>query len=175
MIAVLVDRADLRGEVIPRGVPVVRKQSVAVYALTAFFGLQVGFASSSVLLNLPFLAYQPPYWRTLLIYGCGAAYVACLCWRQSPRARFAAYIFLSVDVMRAMRGNHWWTVLIDLAVIIAMQTPTFRAVYPPIRPGGRHSHDPSGAGLGSSRARAEIPPTGCAAPRAGVRRWISRA
>jgi hypothetical protein len=138
---------------------VVRKRGVAVSVLTAFFGLQVGLASSSVLLGLPFLTYQPPYWRALLIYGCGAGYIAYLCWRQSPRARFAAYIFLSVDVLRAIRGNHWWTVLIDVAVIIAMQTPAFRAVYPPIRPGRRHGHDPSGAGLGSSSARAESPPT----------------
>jgi hypothetical protein len=53
----------------------VRKQGVAVYGLTAFIGLQVVFASSSVLLGLPFLTYQPPHWRTLLIYGGGAAYV----------------------------------------------------------------------------------------------------
>jgi hypothetical protein len=118
-------------------VPVVRKQRIAVYVLTTFFGLQVGFAGGGFLLGLPFLNYQPPYWRTLLIYGCGAAYIAYLCWRQSPRARFAAYIFLSVDVMRVIRGSHWLTVLIDLAVIIVMQMPTFRAVYPPIRPGSR--------------------------------------
>ena len=147
------------GEVIPRRVAVARKQRVAVYVLTAFFGLQVGLASSSVLLGRPFLTYQPPYWRTLLIYGCGAAYVSFLCWRQSPRARFAAYIFLSIDIMRAIRGNHWWAVLINLALLIAMQTPTFRAVYPPIRPGRRHSHGPSEGGLGSSSARAEIPRT----------------
>lgn len=137
----------------------VRKQSVAVSVLTAFFGLQVGLASSSALLGLPFLTYQPPYWRTLLIYGCGAGYIAYLCWQQSPRARFAAYIFLSVDVLRAVRGNHWWTVLIDLALIIAMQTPTFRAIYPPIRPARRHSHDPSEAEWGSSSAGADRPPT----------------
>jgi hypothetical protein len=78
-----------------------------------------------------------------LIYGCGAAYIAYLCWRQSPRARFAAYIFLTVDVMRAIRGNHWWTVLIDLAVIIIMQMPMFRAAYPSIRPGSLRSYYPS--------------------------------
>lgn len=129
----------------------VRKQRIAVYVLTTFFGLQVGFAGGGFLLGLPFLNYQPPYWRTLLIYGCGAAYIAYLCWRQSPRARFAAYIFLSVDVMRAIRGSLWWTVLIDLAVIIVMQTPTFRAVYPPIRPGSLRRRYPSEAGLVSGR------------------------
>jgi hypothetical protein len=113
----------------------VYENALAVYVLTAFFGLQVVLAGSSFALGLPFLTYQPPYWRTLLIYGCGAAYIGYLCWRQSPRARFGAYVFLTVDTMRAVRGSHWWTVLIDLAVIIAMQMPAFRAIYPPIRPG----------------------------------------
>jgi hypothetical protein len=113
----------------------VGKKALAVGVLTTFFGLQVVLASSSFALGLPFLTYQPPYWRTLLIYGCGAAYIGYLCWRQSPRARFAAYIFLTVDAIRAVRGSHWWTVLIDLVVIVVMQMPAFRAAYPPIRPG----------------------------------------
>jgi hypothetical protein len=105
----------------------------AVYVLTAFLGLQVVLASSSAALGLPWLTYQPPYWRTLLIYGCGAAYIGYLCWRQSPRARFAAYVFLSVDVVRALRGSHWLTIVIDLVVLSLMQLPAVRAIYPSIR------------------------------------------
>jgi hypothetical protein len=114
----------------------VGQHEFAVYALTAFFGLQVVLAGSSFALGLPFLTYQPPYWRTLLIYGGGAAYVGCLCWWRSPRARFSAYIFLTVDVMRALRGTHWWTIVIDLAVLIVMQMPALRTAYPSIRAGG---------------------------------------
>ena len=106
----------------------------AVYVLTAFFGLQVVLASGSIAMGLPWLTYQPPYWRTLLIYGCGATYIGYLCWRQSPRARFAAYVFLSVDIVRAVRGSHWLTVVIDLVVLSILQLPSVRAVYPSIRP-----------------------------------------
>jgi hypothetical protein len=107
---------------------------LAVYVLTGFFGFQVVLASSSFAMGLPWLTYQPPYWRTLLIYGCGAAYIGYLCWRQSPRARFAAYIFSSLDVVRAVRGSHWLTVVIDLVVLSIMQLPSVRAVYPSIPP-----------------------------------------
>jgi hypothetical protein len=106
----------------------------AVYVLTAFFGLQVVLASSSVAMGLPWLTYQPPYWRTLLIYGCGTTYIAYLCWRQSSRARFAAYVFLSVDIVRAARGSHWLMIVIDLVVLSLMQLPSVRAVYPSLRP-----------------------------------------
>jgi len=112
----------------------VNAKAPAVYVLTAFFGLQVVLASGSYAIGLPWLTYQPPYWRTLLIYGCGAAYIGYLCWRQSPRARFAAYVFLSVDIVRAVRGSHWLTVVIDLVVLSILQLPSVRAVYPSIRP-----------------------------------------
>jgi hypothetical protein len=106
----------------------------AVFVLTAFFGLQVIGASMSLALGRPLLNYQPPYWRTLLIYGGGASYVGYLCWRRSPRGRFATYIFLTVDLIRALRHGQWWVVPLDLAVIMVMQTPAFRAAFPSIRP-----------------------------------------
>jgi hypothetical protein len=140
---------------------VVHENALAVCLLTAFFGLQVVLAGGSFVLGLPFLTYQPPYWRTLLIYGCGAAYIGYLCWRRSPRARFAAYVFLTVDTMRAVRGSHWWTVLIDLAAVIVLQMPACRAVYPSIRPGDlRGRRRPQAAPLhGERSAHGHEPPT----------------
>ncbi len=127
--------------------------------MTAVFGLQMVLAMIGLALGLPWLNGRPPYWRTLLIYGCGAPYVGYLCWRQSPRARFAAYIFLSVDLVRAMRGGRWWLVLIDLAVIGIMQLAPFRAAYPSIRPADvltrlrrrRRQPMPVGGQIGSKR------------------------
>jgi hypothetical protein len=106
----------------------------AVLCVVAFCGMQAMLAVASVALGHPFLNYQPPYWRTLLIYGCGAPYLGYLCWRQAPRARFAVYVFLSVDLIRASRGGHWASLLITLACIIAMQLPMLRAAYPSIQP-----------------------------------------
>jgi hypothetical protein len=143
---------------------VVGAKAAAVYVLTAFFGLQVALASGSFALGLPWLTYQPPYWRTLLIYGCGAAYIGSLCWRQSPRARFAVYVFLSVDLIRAVRGSHWATVVIDLVVLSITQLPSVRAVYPSIRPRelrGRRGSRPTSPMHGHlSSHRSEQPPNG---------------
>jgi hypothetical protein len=142
MIATVIASQRLATNAAARRLMVVGEITPAVYIMTAFFGLQVMLASGSFALGLPWLTFQPPYWRTLLIYGGGAAYIAYLCWRRSPRTRFAAYVFLTVDLIRAMRGSHWEMVLIDLVVLSAMQLPMFRAVYPSIHPGnlrGRRS------------------------------------
>jgi hypothetical protein len=113
----------------------VAERSTPALVLTAFFGLRVAGALGSVALGQPFLVYQPPYWRTLLIYGGGGSYVSYLCWRRLPRARFAAYICLTVDVIRALRGHYWWVFVLDVAVVLLMQLPAFRAVYPALQPG----------------------------------------
>jgi hypothetical protein len=112
----------------------VSEKPLAVFVLTAFIGLQVIGASMALALGRPFLNYQPPYWRTLLIYGGGASYVSYLCWRQSPRARFATYIFLTVDLIRALRRGQWWIVPLDLVVLTLMQLPAFRTAFPSLRP-----------------------------------------
>jgi hypothetical protein len=111
-----------------------RQKPPAVLCLVTFFALQAVLAIVSVALGRSFLNYQLPYWRTVLIYGCGAPYLGYLCWRQVPRARFAVYVFLSVDLVRSMRGGHWGSLLLTLALLIAMQRPGWRAAYPSIHP-----------------------------------------
>jgi hypothetical protein len=51
-----------------------------------------------------------------------------------PRARFAVYVFLSVDLFRSIRGGHWGSLLVTLASLMAMQLPGWRAAYPSIQP-----------------------------------------
>jgi hypothetical protein len=111
-----------------------RQKPPAVLCLVTFCGLQAVLTIASMALGHPFLNYQPPYWRAVLIYGCAAPYLGYLCWRQVPRARFAVYVFLSVDLVRSMRGGHWGSLLLTLALLIAMQLPGWRAAYPPIHP-----------------------------------------
>lgn len=109
-------------------------KSAPVLFLTTFFGLHVVAALGSVTLGLPFPTPHTSYWRMLLIYGGIASYVGYLCWHRSPRARFATYLFLTLDAIQAIRGGHWWTLSINLTLILIMQLPAFRAVYPSIQP-----------------------------------------
>ncbi|MBI2204359.1 MAG: hypothetical protein HYU41_10970 [Candidatus Rokubacteria bacterium] len=65
--------------------------------------------------------------------GAAAPFVAWLLWRRHPRARFSAYVLLSVVVLRALVGGPWWVVLYAIAVIAGLQTPPATARWPRIR------------------------------------------
>lgn len=136
-------------------------KSASVLFLTTFFGLLVVAALGSLTLGLPFPTPQTPYWRTLLIYGGIASYVGYLCWHQSPRARFATYLFLTLDAIQAIRGGHWWTISINLTLILIMQLPAFRAVYPSIQPAHfmrRHQSRQDRSAHGALNPQRGIPP-----------------
>lgn len=74
--------------------------------------------------------YGPP-WANFLAYAVVAPYVAYLLWRESPRARFAAYAFLTFDALRSARLAHWVPLMLDIVIILYLQTPAMRRLYPP--------------------------------------------
>lgn len=69
-----------------------------------------------------------------LAYGLAAPYVGWLLWRRHPRARFAAYIFLTHETVRGLHFRHWDAVGVAMAWIILLQLPTARRYAPPLRP-----------------------------------------
>ncbi len=69
-------------------------------------------------------------WASALSYGVGAPIVAYLLWRRRPRARMAAYVFLAFDIVRSVRLGHRLPLALDLAVLLYLQTPPLRALYP---------------------------------------------
>lgn len=76
--------------------------------------------------------------------GVAAPLVAWLLWRRHARARFAAYVLLSVVIARAVLAGDWWLASAGLVVILALQTPAAARVWPRLRPGlRRSSHDGS--------------------------------
>ncbi|MFQ5873031.1 MAG: hypothetical protein ACE5JL_04430, partial [Dehalococcoidia bacterium] len=79
---------------------------------------------------LPLLNYGPPLWSSFLAYAVGAPYVGYLLWRRNPRARLAVYVFLTFDILRSVRLAHWLPIAIDLAIILYLQTPAMRRLYP---------------------------------------------
>ncbi len=99
---------------------------VALY-LVAALPLQLW---SYLVVPLPFMNYGPLPWPTFLAYTIGAPYVGYLFWRGSPRARLAAYVFLSFDILRSARLAHWLPMMLDIAIILLLQTPAMRRLYP---------------------------------------------
>lgn len=71
-------------------------------------------------------------WRPLLIEGVAAPLVGLLFWIGHRRARFAIYIFLTMDLLRAAAGQSWALLVLDAAILIYLQTASMRRCYPRI-------------------------------------------
>lgn len=67
--------------------------------------------------------------------GLAAPVIAALLWRRHPRARFAAYVLLSVVALRSVLGRHWAALVFAAAVLALLQTPAARAAWPRLRLG----------------------------------------
>ncbi len=62
--------------------------------------------------------------------GAAAPVVAALLWTRHRRARFSAYILLSVVVMRGTIRGQWGAVAFAAAAILALQLPAARRTWP---------------------------------------------
>lgn len=92
-------------------------------------GLQLASLAGLRVLNA---APERPW--NYLAYGLAAPYVAVLLWRRHPRARFAAYVFLSHEALRGFHFRRWDAVLAALAWIALLQLPAARRYAPSLRP-----------------------------------------
>ena len=74
-----------------------------------------------------------------LAYGLAAPYVAWLVWRRRPRARFAAYVFLTHEAVRGIHFHRRDAVAIAALWVLLLQLPgrpAMDAVAPPRRDAG---------------------------------------
>jgi glucose dehydrogenase len=69
-----------------------------------------------------------------LAYGLAAPYVAWLVWRRRPRARFAAYVFLTHEAVRGVHFHRWDAVAIAALWVLLLQLPSARRWMPSLRP-----------------------------------------
>ena len=69
-----------------------------------------------------------------LAYGLAAPYVAWLIWRRQPRARFAAYVFLTHEALRGVHFQRRDAVAIAALWVLLLQLPAARRWLPSIRP-----------------------------------------
>jgi hypothetical protein len=67
--------------------------------------------------------------------GLAAPVVAWLLWRRHPRARFAAYVLLSVVALRGLVTRDWVVVGVAAGAIALLQLPSAARVWPRLRPG----------------------------------------
>jgi len=69
------------------------------------------------------------------VSGLVAPVVAALLWRRHPRARFAAYVFLSLVALRGALAHRWAALAFAVVVVALMQTAASRRAWPRLRPG----------------------------------------
>ncbi|PYN59560.1 MAG: hypothetical protein DMD92_08665 [Candidatus Rokuibacteriota bacterium] len=69
------------------------------------------------------------------VSGLAAPVIAFLLWRRHPRARFAAYVFLSVVALRGVLTRHWLAFTFAALAVALMQTAAARRTWPPLRAG----------------------------------------
>jgi hypothetical protein len=69
-----------------------------------------------------------------LAYGLAAPYVAWLVWRRRPRARFAAYVFLTHETVRGLHFHRRDAVAAAILWVLLLQLPAARRWMPSLRP-----------------------------------------
>jgi hypothetical protein len=104
-----------------------------IRALAAWLALAPALQALS-LAGLAFANFAPDRPWSYVAYGLGAPYVAWLIWRRHPRARFAAYVFLSHEMVRGAHLGRWEAVGIAMAWVLSLQGRGARAWMPAIRP-----------------------------------------
>lgn len=105
------------------------RPDVILVALYLLAGLPLQWWSS-VATPVPLMNYGAPLWPNLAAYAVAGPLAAYLLWRKHPRARLACYVFLTFDILRSLRRDHWLPVGLDALVILYLQTPAMRALYP---------------------------------------------
>ena len=73
--------------------------------------------------------------RTLLIYGLASPLVGYLLARRHARARFALYVFATMEILRGLLDAEPVVVTIAAAVVLYVQTPRMRRLFPRLSAG----------------------------------------
>lgn len=68
------------------------------------------------------------------VYFVGAPVVGALMLRRQERARFSVYVFLSCEILRAIRIHSWLLGLLAFGSIVYLQSPAARRFHPAIDP-----------------------------------------
>ncbi len=105
------------------------RSDLALIALYLVAGLPLQLWSYWVS-PIPLMNYGPPPLPNFPAYAVGAPLAAYLLWNRKPRARLATYVFLTFDALRSLRLAHWLPLVLDIAIILYLQTPAMRHLYP---------------------------------------------
>jgi hypothetical protein len=104
-----------------------------VWALAGSLALAPALQLAS-LAGLRFGNFGPDRVWSWVAYGLAAPYVGWLVWRRHPRARFAAYVFLTHEAVRGVHLRRWEAVAVAGVWVLLLQLPAARRWLPSLRP-----------------------------------------
>jgi len=118
-------------ESLEHAVPVgARWPRVDVALIVLYFLSGPALLALSELFGITVAGRGPLSVRTAIIYGLASPVIGVLAARRHPRARFAIYVFSTMEILRCLRGPHPLTVLVPIALLVYLQTPWMRAYFP---------------------------------------------
>jgi len=91
---------------------------------------------ASLLLGQHWLNYGSPRIWDAFVYFLIAPFVGILMLRRYERARFSVYVFLSCEIVRAIRIESLALGMLSLAAILYLQLPAARRYHPSVDPRG---------------------------------------
>jgi hypothetical protein len=124
-----------------------------VLALTAWLALAPVLQLAS-LAGLRVGNFAPDRPWSYVAYGVAAPYVAWLVWHRHPRARFAAYVFLTHEAVRGLHLGRWEAVGAAGLGVLLLQLPAARSWLPSLRPAemrARWRRRPAACSKGTAR------------------------
>jgi hypothetical protein len=135
----------------------------AVVAMLAAWLALAPLLQALSLAGLRVASFAPDRPWNYLAYGLAAPYVGWLVWRRHPRARFAAYVFLTHEALRGVHFHRRDAVAIAAAWVLLLQLPAARRWMPSLRPAEMRARcrrvltgDPGGR-TGAARSGSTLP------------------
>ena len=147
------------------------RRPLVLRALAVWLGA-APLAQALSLAGLRVANFAPDRPWNYVAYGLAAPWVAWLVWRRHPRARFAAYVFLTHEIVRGVHFQRWDAVALAGLWILLLQLPAARRWLPSLHPaemrarwrrqltpdrGGRADAAPSDPAVADAR-RGDSPP-----------------
>jgi hypothetical protein len=110
------------------------RRPVGLWVLTVALLASPAFHAFALFLNRHWLNFGSHHPWDSFVYFIIAPVVGWLMLRRHERARFSVYVFLSCEILRAIRIHSWLLGLLAAGSIVYLQFPAARRFHPSVDP-----------------------------------------
>ena len=110
------------------------RRPAGLWLLTVVLLTSPAFHALALLFDRHWLNFGSRQPWDAFVYFIMAPVVGALMLRRHERARFSVYVFLSCEILRAIRIHSWLLGLLSAGSILYLQLPTARRFHSPVDP-----------------------------------------